>query len=496
MPRTDALMLGYTDFVGPFGAEAVLVATDSYTISGVINGKPYSFTYNLVGWKLAFDDTGIAEGGTVGLTVPTVLLGGAQVAWPVYAASGGSPTGMKKITVKDNPVAGAGGFLMADLNVGSVKTEYWVPEGGSIPNHSVSYLAWAHPGYMCSEIRMNGQLGLGGFVGGTLVPSTSGTADFVQMAKLTVNIESTGGDPSGAKPECMGYYTLSPASYYYTPDLPAMGPIPAREGERVTVTAIARPGYSFVKWAGVGKAIVGGQEEAVDKDCTLNPVTVVMHGSRELTAVFEMAGGRITIYVEKPISDGMCGDLDAFDVGHTFFKLSSDSDCRPPEFQAATHYICPAAEYICPSTMSKEDCDQRQTELRNRYPNGIRPKQIDGKFGCPVGLLNHNIGFYPQGKIDGSGRANPSFHIPDVHSSIRKHQYKITYAGLLGALNYLKVKIDTTDEYNVASPNCTTVALEIAAAAGISGGCMSAICPKELYECFVDTYTNERDRQE
>jgi hypothetical protein len=254
----------------------------------VINGKPYSVTYNLIGWKLSFNDADLDEVDMVGVTSPTVLLGGAQGVRPMYAASGGSPTGLKKITVKDNPVAGAGGYLMADLNVGSVKTEYWVAEGGSIPNHSVSYLAWAHPGYMCSEIRMNGQLGLGGFVGGTLVPSTSGTADFVQMAKLTVNIESTGGGPSGAKPECMGYYTLSPASYYYTPDLPAVGPIPARAGERVTVTANARPGYRFVKWAGVGKAIVGGQEVPADKDCTLNPVTVVMHSDRELTAVFEI----------------------------------------------------------------------------------------------------------------------------------------------------------------------------------------------------------------
>jgi hypothetical protein len=63
-------------------------------------------------------------------------------------------------------------------------------------------------------------------------------------------------------------------------------------GQQVTVTANARSGYRFLKWAGSGDAtycIVSGLSPTATaslSDITCDTITITMHSDRELTAVF------------------------------------------------------------------------------------------------------------------------------------------------------------------------------------------------------------------
>jgi len=278
-----------------------LTATGSYVaIFKVLvdEGKPTEheedrpITVYLVGWKIltTVDDQCVYN---LYEKEPTVLLGLVGWASPLYE-SDSTPvdtTNMHEAEVAHTPVAPKGGYLMANGHLGGIARKWWVPDGSGAPLDNVWYSAWAFPGFTCSAFEMQGvEEGRGGACR-MVDESTTGCADFEPMATITVEIASEGSDPTGAKPECMGYYTLSPAKYYYTPDLPAVGTLPASLGQEVTITATPRAGYKFVKWVGTGKYKLGDAEVPLGDDdltVTTNPITVVMHSSRTLKAVFEL----------------------------------------------------------------------------------------------------------------------------------------------------------------------------------------------------------------
>jgi hypothetical protein len=468
---------GYTTHYGLAYNPVMLFATSSYSV-------PFgegSLTFALKGWKLSGGSSIPTGTETVPVLTPTVLMDLVKSAEPVYefvvpGAHSGSGT---PETVTDIPGSANGGYLMVNRVIGTVEHKYWVPEGGVVPARIVSYYAWPWPGFTWCETQMNGEAGGRSSAGATLVESTTGTADFTQLATLTVEIASEDPDPTGAKPECMGYYTLSPAKYYFAPDRPAVGTTPASLGEEVTITATPRAGYKFVKWVGTGLAtykLLGFIDIPARLDLENNPITcdtitITMHSDRELKAVFELQGGTFTLYVDQPV-DNTCitynmgtpersdGNETLGRVGHTFWRFDYYGSCEPDKLKELSKCSVPES-YI--------------SELPIRILGASVDDCPEGEPNCAVNILGTHMGFYPADDDVGClHRTSPPQIWLDDRSHLSEVQrdgvikiYEITFEQLLSGLQAVHALIANDTAYSLLSRNCTTVAIDIGRACNI-----------------------------
>jgi hypothetical protein len=455
---------GYTTVYGPAMAKVTLGATSSYTVSFGTG----SFTFQLIGWKLS-DSTDPNNAQTVYVTTPKVLMGRVKSVQPVYAL----PSGMVLQAIKQSPEETAGGYFTANLNLEPIELKAYVLPGDPFPSRNVIYQAYPKPGYCWCKATMNGEVGGRSIAGGAVTESTTGSGDFVQLAELTVKNESEGTDPTGAKPECMGYYTVDPAYKYYTPDLPAVGALPGLlevEGDEVTVTAVPRPGYRFVRWVGTGSAKVGGTEVALDREkypVTSDTIKVIMHRNRELTAVFALNEGVFELYVDQP-RKGDCavfgrdgfGGVDTTIVGHTWWMLVYPEPW-PEELRELSHYIV-------------SEPDKVSRKILGSLPEPFGP---DGAcIRNYVEIVGSPTGFYPRDGVNCDRPWSP----PQINCYDTGHMglgiiikpYPIKYREVLSAARAVTTLLQSDAYYKLAVPgvakNCTTVALEIGRAAGLN----------------------------
>jgi hypothetical protein len=303
----DNPAFGYCDVVSTGLDPITLTASPStYTVSGTVNGQTVTFTYELTGWALADLAHDVELAPTIGTTSPSVLQACVSTAEPRYTLVGASG-GPAPVYLTHSPAAAKGGYVMTGGNIGVLTEKVWPSPDGTIVPLTIAYTSWPYPGFTRSIVSIDEEMIQLTWAMDSVSASTTGSADFEQMAELTVDVALAGegadqskslGGGASVKPECVGYATFSPACRYYGPEVPAKGFSSGQPGQEVTIEAHERTGYVFSKWVGSGEATyvpsfpmapTTGRLDDREHPITAKTIILAMDQARQVKAAFQSA---------------------------------------------------------------------------------------------------------------------------------------------------------------------------------------------------------------